>query len=139
MDYSLLIGIHDEKMSLMNTNLSEDEQAFVSSSPPYNYNLAQRKARGLSASDNEQNHRTDSDQDNFSPTEDAEETDDGQLNCNWEFLIYWKIIIWKKFFFFFFQVSGPTPPGSPSSAQSQFGVFGIPSINGWLFNYNAFT
>jgi hypothetical protein len=94
MDYSLLIGIHDEKLANTNINLSDDQkedQVFSSSSPPYNYNLAQRRIHGLSTSDNEQNHlgnRTDSDQDNFSPTEDAEETDDGQLNCTHHFIYF---------------------------------------------------
>lgn len=109
MDYSLLIGIHDEKLSLTKANLSDDQsddQGASSDSPS-----TERRLHRLSASDTEQppgygGDKTDSDQeDNFSPVEDVEETDDGQLN-----------------------MSCPTPPGSPfSSNQSKVGIFGIPS------------
>jgi len=114
MDYSLLIGVHDEKLSHKKSNVSDDQsddQGVSSGSPPCNYSLPGRKFRALSTSDNEQalhaGDRTDSDQeDNFSPVEDlGEETDDGQLN-----------------------LSHPTPPGSPHVLdQSRVGIFGIPS------------
>lgn len=114
MDYSLLIGIHDEKLSLTKANLSDsqsDDQGASSSSPSNNYILSEKKFRALSTSDTEQtatvgDDKTDSEQDdNFSPGEDAEETDDGQ------------------------NVSCSTPPGSPFTNQSRVGIFGIPSAS----------
>lgn len=103
MDYSLLIGIHDEKLSLTKANLSDDasDEGGSSGSPTND-----RKFQMLSTSDTEQHgDRTDSDQEeNFSPAEDVDECEDGQLN-----------------------MSCQTPPGSPFTPGSKVGVFGIPS------------
>ena len=74
MDYSLLIGIHDTtKVSSVDDN-SRLENA--EGSP--------RQRTASSGNENEAgfSDRPDSDQDNFSPAEDAYDTDDGQLNRN---------------------------------------------------------
>ena len=101
MDYSLLIGIHDEKLSLAKAYLSDEVSDDQAGSP-----ATERKAH-FNGSDTE--GRTDSDQeDNLSPGEGEEEADEGQLN-----------------------LSSPTPPGSPFTADStKVGIFGIPSVAG---------
>ncbi len=79
MDYSLLIGIHDQKQSLTKTNVSDD--ASDEGSPSDHHD-----GKGISTSDNEQGagacgDRTDSDQDdNFSPVEDLDDAEDANLN-----------------------------------------------------------
>lgn len=101
MDYSLLIGIHDEKLSLTSKgNLSDEASDDAAGSP-----TTDRKASAFNCSDTAE--RTDSDQDeNLSPAE--EEGEEGQLN-----------------------LSCPTPPGSPYTADSsKVGIFGIPSASG---------
>jgi len=79
MDYSLLIGIHEIKPQQVNSNLNNNEQEnqdqpILSSSPKNNND-----------NNNDLQNPNDyySDQDNFSPGEDAEDTDDGQLNCKY--------------------------------------------------------
>ena len=89
MDYSLIIGIHENKQSIQ-INLNEEqqqqkEQPILSSSPKIDElgaNLNLNSANGAVGSSNDYY----SDQDNFSPGEDAEDTDDGQLNCLFLFL-----------------------------------------------------
>ena len=85
MDYSLLIGIHEIKpqqvnsLNLNNNNNNEQEQnqeqPILSSSPKNNNDLLQNPNDYYS------------DQDNFSPGEDAEDTDDGQLNCKFIYFL----------------------------------------------------
>lgn len=79
MDYSLLISVYDPEKKL--------EKDLV---------ITESKLSPL----------IDSDQDNFSPTEDTEDTDDDQLN-----------------------LSCQTPPDSPTS-RHQYGLFGMPSNGG---------
>jgi hypothetical protein len=80
MDYSLLIGIHDEKQSLTKANVSDDASDDQGSPSAY------RDGRALSTSDGEHGlgaggDRTDSDQeDNFSPAEDLDDAEDANLN-----------------------------------------------------------
>jgi hypothetical protein len=69
MDYSLLIGVHDSEKS---NDLNEN---FVVTPPP---NVTDSGNKSINI-DN-QPGRPESD-DNFSPTEDTEDTDDDQLNC----------------------------------------------------------
>lgn len=65
MDYSLLIGIHSIDKAAAEQQQANEEGN--SASPQPNLNDA---------------NKPDSDQDNFSPTEDTEDTDDDQLNGN---------------------------------------------------------
>lgn len=85
MDYSLLIGIHENKttqssqqqqqQSSSSNDEQQQEQPILSSSPKNN-----NENDLLTGANNNNDYY--SDQDNFSPGEDAEDTDDGQLNCN---------------------------------------------------------
>lgn len=98
MDYSLLIGIHDEKLSLTKTNLSDQSDEDASGSPMTDRKHSDADQAGTG-------DRTDSDQDeNFSPAEEGEENDETHLN-----------------------MSCPTPPGSPYTSINKAGIFGIPS------------
>ena len=66
MDYSLLIGIHEIKPQQVNSlNLNNNNNNDLLQNPNDYY----------------------SDQDNFSPGEDAEDTDDGQLNCKFIYFL----------------------------------------------------
>lgn len=112
MDYSLLIGIHDEKLCLTKgANLTSDSGG-ASEGEGQGSPSTQNKFRSHSnASETDRGavsggDRTDSDQEeNFSPGEECEDHDeDGQLNS-----------------------SCPTPPGSPFTSNSRVGIFGIPS------------
>jgi hypothetical protein len=67
MDYSLLIGVHD-----CNKEAEEVNENFVITKAP-------DSIRPSKNSQSEEN-RPDSDHDNFSPTDDTEDTDDDQLN-----------------------------------------------------------
>ena len=99
MDYSLLIGIHENKTIQINSTQLNDEQQqdqpILSSSPKNDIDTTTNNNNnngqgacvgGLGVGDYY------SDQDNFSPGEDAEDTDDGQLNCKYLFifLLYFK-------------------------------------------------
>jgi hypothetical protein len=70
MDYSLLIGVHD-----CNKEAEEVSENFV---------ITKAADTSVKATKNSQSddNRPDSDHDNFSPTDDTEDTDDDQLNCN---------------------------------------------------------
>ena len=100
MDYSLLIGIHETKTivtspqqqqqsSSSNDEQQQDQLPILSSSPKHNDDLQQQSTGANNLNDYY------SDQDNFSPGEDAEDTDDGQLNCK---LI--SLFIFKMLFYF---------------------------------------
>jgi hypothetical protein len=98
MDYSLLIGIHETKIttqslqqqqqqsSSSNDEQQQDQLPILSSSPKNNDDLQQQTIGANNLNDYY------SDQDNFSPGEDAEDTDDGQLNC--------KLIYYFKYYIF---------------------------------------
>lgn len=99
MDYSLLIGIHDEKLSLTKGSLSDEASDDATSSP-----TTDRKASGLNYSDAAE--RTDSDQEeNLSPAE--EEGEDGQLNLS----------------------CPTPPGSPYTADSSKVGIFGIPSAS----------
>jgi hypothetical protein len=68
MDYSLLIGVHD-----CNKEAEEVNENFV-------ITKANEAANKVSKNSQSEDNRPDSDHDNFSPTDDTEDTDDDQLN-----------------------------------------------------------
>lgn len=85
MDYSLLIGVHDVEKAASDAAAA----AIISADAALaanNGNVSSPKVSSPKAVDN-LNERHDSDQDNFSPTEDTEDTDDDQLNCKYIFII----------------------------------------------------
>jgi 1-phosphatidylinositol-5-phosphate 4-kinase len=88
MDYSLLIGVHDM------------DKAAAAAAAASDVSGGEERDKKDSGGDDNNNG---SDQDNLSPTEDTEDTDDDQLN-----------------------MSVPTPPESPSTKYAH-GIFGIPS------------
>ena len=107
MDYSLLIGIHDEKQCLTKaSNLSDDasdDQGLSSGSPPVVHRV---KNHALSTSDTEHagygGDRTDSDQeDNFSPAEDLDDAEDVQLNSMFNIIFNFSKFKFIKFFLFY--------------------------------------
>ena len=89
MDYSLLIGIHDSTKATLPGIEDEAQNEDNPGSP--------RQRATSSSNENEVGYseRPDSDQDNFSPAEDAYDTDDGQLNGKYH--------LKTKIFFFFFK------------------------------------
>ena len=104
MDYSLLIGIHENKTLQINSNQLQNDQEqqssdqpILSSSPKNDVDAFGAGAGGGTAVGDYY-----SDQDNFSPGEDAEDTDDGQLNCNLFFYFFISLIILIICFCFFF-------------------------------------
>jgi hypothetical protein len=94
MDYSLLIGIHENKTlqinsNQLNNNNNDNEQQqqqsgdhpILSSSPKNDVDGIGIGIGGGGGGGGTGLGDYYSDQDNFSPGEDAEDTDDGQLNC----------------------------------------------------------
>ena len=112
MDYSLLIGVHDKEKA---------DDALE------NFILTKPEGGGKKNSTSDEN-RPDSDHDNFSPTEDTEDTDDDQLNCKYKFILF--LCSLRKMLnlenFKIQPVSGQTPPESPVSKLTH-GIFGIAS------------
>ena len=93
MDYSLLIGIHENKTLQINNNQLQNEQEqhssdqpILSSSPKNDVDAFGSVAGSVAGGGGTTVGDYYSDQDNFSPGEDAEDTDDGQLNCNLLFI-----------------------------------------------------
>jgi 1-phosphatidylinositol-5-phosphate 4-kinase len=80
MDYSLLIGVHDaDKVTV---DVSDGETGGLGSPAGIN----SPKSNELNVMGGGAHERHDSDQDNLSPTEDTEDTDDDQLNCKFNSL-----------------------------------------------------
>lgn len=111
MDYSLLIGIHSIDKAAAEQQANEEGNS--ASPQPNNLNEA---------------NKPDSDQDNFSPTEDTEDTDDDQLNGNiiffppiFTFILFIYLFEW----IFFFRSSFGAYSARQSNIQTQLRLWRI--------------